>query len=136
MLAKTPDDDVSDLAIMTAAFFTADAGGQPPVETVVMERPRRKPPRHRVLERARDDNGQPVIRVTAAPGFVLDSVVLQEFDGVKCKCAFVFRTSRGKPLGDRPDLTRVAREFNARRAAMPAVTNGAKPNTNMNGSDQ
>jgi hypothetical protein len=123
MLAKTPDDDLAELAL--AVMFIAADGGQPPVETVVTERPRRKPPRHKRVESIRDQDGKPsVVRVTAAPGFVLDSVVLQEFDGQKCKCTVMFSPSRGKPRGDRAKLADVVRALNARRMA----TDAAKPN--------
>jgi hypothetical protein len=135
MLAKTPDDDTSDLMLLTSAFLDADAGGPPPVDTIVAERPRRKPPRYRVLESVLDDNGQRVVRVTAAPGFVIDNVILQEYDGKKCNCAVVLSPSRGKPRGgDRIALAEHARILSARRAAKTsAVTNGAGPNgTNRN----
>jgi hypothetical protein len=129
-LARTPDDDVSEMLLMTAMFVDGtDAGGQPPIETIVTERPRRKPPRqHRVVEGIRDDNGRLAVRITAADGFVLDSVVVQEkFAGAKGRTTLVFAPSRGKPRSARPDLAADVRDLNARRAAFRADHPVTKP---------
>jgi hypothetical protein len=139
MLAKTADDDLLDITLVTAAFLGTDAGGEPPIDTPdVLVTERRKPQREKAvdIERVLDDDKRTIaFRYTAKPGHVLDNmlVLVTDFEQRKCLPIVETRPTRGKPRGDENDRVKLTQKLVRGVVAAYHAARG-KPETNNSNS--